>query len=145
MSSGFAAKVHKRLPEGTVKVRYEAQFYRLKPRKKVAYSANIELHIGLRYLIWSRYARCFYERVVDDNTLPENISYYTKPGILFLWPTEENRQEIKEDVAKHKTSYWQMIEKRQLEVDHERHLLYANKGDAYLTKNKQFRQKRYGE
>ena len=87
-------------------MRYEAEFYRLKHRKKVAYSGNIELRIGLRYLIWSRYARCYYERRVDDLTSPENIEYYGKRGWLYLWPDEENKEEIREDVKKHKMGYW---------------------------------------
>ena len=107
------------------------------------YDSNKELFIGLRYLIWSKYAKCWYERVIDTETLPENIAYYAKAGVLWLWPTDENKEDIKADVEKHKMGYYKLMEKRQLEIDHEHHLLYGNKGDGYKYKNNWYRTKRY--
>lgn len=135
--------IHRKLPEGAWRARYEAEFYKLKPRKKVAYENNKELRVGLRHLIWSKYAHCFYERRITDGTLPENITYYTKAKLLYLWPDEENKKEIREDVEKHKMGYWTLMQKRQLEMEHERHLVVGNKGEAYKTKDQIFRDKRY--
>ena len=54
--------IHKTRPEGAFRCRYEAEVYQLKNRKKVMYEANRELRVGYRYLIWSNYARVYYER-----------------------------------------------------------------------------------
>jgi hypothetical protein len=141
----FNDRVHKKLPVGAVKAKYEAEFYRLKERKKVLYEQNKELHIGLRYLIWSRYARCYYERVVNEETDADKITYYLKRGFLYLYPTEQNKEDIRDDVKKHKMGYYPLMEKRQTELNHQRHLLFGNKQDAYKTKDKIFRKKRYNE
>lgn len=105
----------------------------------------MELRHGLRYLIYSRYSKRYYERVLDTETLPENIEYYFKQGVLYLWPDEETKQEIREDVEKHKMGYYPLQEKRQTELNHQRHLLYGNKQDAYKTRDRIYRKKRYGE
>ena len=145
MTTGFASRVHKKLPDGAFKAKYESEFHILKQRKKVLYEQNKELHIGLRYLIWSRYARCYYERVINEETDADNITYYLKRGFLYLYPTEQNKEDIREDVKKHKMGYYPLMEKRQMELDHERHLRFGNKQDAYKTKDKMFRKKRYDE
>ena len=139
----ISAFIHKTLPEGALKVKKEAQFYRLKKRKKVMYESNKELHVGMRYLIWSRFARVWYERVVDEGTLEDNINWYTMCGWLWLYPTETNKNEIREDVEKHKIGYWALMEKRQTEIDHENHLRYANKGDGFRYKDMDYRRRRY--
>jgi len=137
------AFIHKELPDGAYKAKFESEFYELKERKKVMYDSNKQLRTGLRYLIWSKYARVWYEREIDEHTLPDNIAYYFDAGWLWLWPTEENKGAIRDDVQKSKMGYQKLMEKRQLEIDHEHHLLYGNKADGYQFKNMDYRRKRY--
>lgn len=137
--------IHKTIPKGAVKVKYEAEFYQLKERKKVMYQNNRQLRVGLRYLIWSRYSRCWFERSVREYDDEEDYRYYVNLGWLWLYPTEENKEEIRADVAKSKMGYYALMKKRQIEADHERHLLHGNKGDGYKTRNKFYRQIRYNK
>ena len=124
--------IHRKLPEGAWKARTESEFYRLKHRKRVLYEDNRELKEGLRYLIWSRYARAFYERLLDPRaTTEDDISYYQLHGLLFLYPTEENKEEIREDVAQSQLGYWLLMERRQAEMNYERKMKERNNGDGY--------------
>ena len=136
---------HDKLPEGCWKAIYEAEFYRLKKRKKVLYEENRELKHGLRHLIWSRYARIWYERTIDEHTLDENIYWYHKCGWLCIYPTEENKEDIREDVEKSGMGYWPLMRKRQLEIDHERHLQFGEKGNGFEYKKMWFRKERYNK
>jgi hypothetical protein len=101
---------HKNLPRGAVKCRYESEMYRLKYRKKMLYEDNRELFIGLRYLLWSRYSRMYYERVIDNETLPENLAWYIRAGWLFIWPTSDNKDLIREDTNKANLGWRQILE-----------------------------------
>lgn len=131
--------------EGCWKMRYEAEVYRLKTRKKVLYTENREIHAGLRMLLWSRYAGVWYIRHLNKETLEENIYYYQSYGWLWVYPTDENKQAIREDVKKNKMGYWPLMEKRQAEMDHQRHIQDANRGDGYKYKEMMFRKKRYNK
>ena len=64
-------------------------------------------------------------------------------GWMWLWPTEENKEIIREDVKKGKMKYWDLMRKRQLEIDHEHHLLYGNRGDGFQFKKMFYRRERY--
>ena len=91
---------HKERDDGAFKVRYESEVYRLLPRKQMLYEANRELRFGFRYLLWSRYARGYYERVIDDRTAPENLKYYIDKGWMWWFLTDLNKEEIREDVER---------------------------------------------
>jgi hypothetical protein len=43
-------------------------FYRLKDRKKVWHEDNIELNIGVKYLIHSPYSNKYFEKVIHEHT-----------------------------------------------------------------------------
>lgn len=135
--------IHRTLPDGAYKARYEAEFYVLRERKKVMYEDNRTLHVGLRYLIWSSYSRRFYVRTVKEHDDGEDYRYYVGAGYLWIYPTEENKDAIREDVERHGLGYYALQEKRQTEVDHERHIKYGNKGDGWQYKQKIFRKIRY--
>lgn len=139
------AFIHSEIPKGAYKARWEAEFYRLKPRKRVAYDANKELRMGLRYLIWSRYSRRWYERTINEGTDPKQLGIVVTRGLVWIWPTEENKSDIRADVVKHGGKYEALMIKRQLEIDHEHHLLYANRQDGFQFKNKDYRERRYGK
>jgi len=128
VSTGF---LHKTLPDGAYKCRWEAEFYVLKKHKRMAYEANRTLHEGLRYLIWSNFSRCWYERVIDTQTLEDNIGYYAKAGLLWIWPTEESKETIRADVKKAGLSYTQLMTRRQNEIDIERHKHHGHKQNAW--------------
>lgn len=97
----------------------------------MAYEENRVLHEGLRYLIWSRFSKRWYERVVDKATLEDNIGYYSQAGMLWIYPTEENKETIREDVKKSGLTYKELMTRRQAEIDIERHKKWGNKGDGY--------------
>ena len=81
--------IHTRLPKGAFRPRWEVEWHKLLPIKKRAYPPNLELRWGYRHLVWSRYAQVFYERVIDEHTLDENLLYYSQAGWLYLWPDED--------------------------------------------------------
>ena len=108
---------HKTLPKGAFKCRWEVELYKLKYRKKRAYPENIELREGYRHLLWSRYARVYYERVIDESTLDVNLTYYMKKGILFLYPTGETIESIREEMDKESLTYLELMWRRQNEWD----------------------------
>ena len=106
---------HKSLPEGSFKCRWEAEWLRLLPRKKRAYPQNVELRLNYRHLLWSKYARVFYERVIEEKTLDENLRYYRKTGILYLYPTGGTIEEIREEMAKEGLTYLELMFRREQE------------------------------
>jgi len=132
-------EIHRKLPEGSYKPKYEAEFYRLLPRKRQLYENNRELRKGLRYLIWSRYSRCWWERVLSDTDTEENIRYYLSMGWLVIWPTEEQKQDIRDEVEREQLGYWTLNYRRQTEMDHERHKMgkKVGNGDKYWLKYRQ--------
>lgn len=134
---------YKKLPPGAFKCLYEAEMYLLKPRKKVMYEENREPFVGLRYLIYSFYSRVYFERVVDSEQVEENVEHWVGRGLIWLWPTERNKDTIREQVEKAKKGYYPLMRLRQAEIDHQRHILTGNKGDGHKTKNRLFRQIRY--
>jgi len=127
-------------PEDAFKCKYEAELYRLKPRKRIAYEKNIELRLGLRYVLWSRYSRRFYIRQIQDQTSPDTLAYYIALGWLWLWPTEENKDEIRTDVKKSKRSYYDLMKLRQTELDQERHALMGHRQNAFQYLQMKYKQ-----
>jgi len=126
---------HYKLPEGSKKAVYEAEFYQLKARKRVLYEDNREFRTGLRYLIWSQYARVFYERVLDHkSTTEEDISYYLLKGILYVYPTEQNREDILKDIKSSQLGYYTLMKRRTAEMDYERKVNERNDGNGYQHK-----------
>jgi len=129
--------IHDKLPDGAWKARYEAEFYRLLPRKRQMYDGNYEVKEGLRYLIWSHYARKYYERTLNPlQDTEENIQYYVKQGVMYIWPTEDNKQEIREDVEREKLSYWKLMYRRnmELEFDRNKNNKHTGNGDKFWAK-----------
>jgi hypothetical protein len=136
-------QIHNTLPEGAWRARDESEFYQLLPRKKNLYEENRELREGLRYLIWSRYARRYYERILDKQaTTEEDISYYLQRNWLFIYPTEENKNWIREEVEKHKLGYWKLMRRRQGEMDWERHNQKRNDGNGYAYRMEKYKQEK---
>ena len=74
--------------------------------------------MGYRILLWSRYARVFYERTIDENTLDENLHYYLKQGILYLWPKEETIEQIRKEMADADLSYRELMWRRNAEWEY---------------------------
>jgi hypothetical protein len=107
--------VHKKLPEGSFRPKWRSELYELLPRKKRMYPENRKLRVGYRYLLYSKYAKVFYERVIDEHTLDENLHYYLTYGILFLWPTEETIGQIREEMEQAQLSYRELMWRRQAE------------------------------
>lgn len=129
--------IHRAVPDGAYKARYESEFYRLLPRKRQMYDGNYEVKTGMRYLIWSRYARVYYERHMDPSReTEENIQYFVQQGMLHIWPTEEDKEEIKADVANEKLNYWRLMYRRQTELDFDRQKRGrpTGNGDQWLRK-----------
>ena len=125
-------QIHHKLPEGAVRARYESEFYRLRHRKKMLYEDNREFRPELRYLIWSRYGRCWWERTLGTyNETEEDISYFLSYGWLFLYPTDEQKEEIREDVEKNGIGYYPLMARRQAEMNWERHNQIRNTGNGY--------------
>ena len=124
--------IHRRLPDsGVWKAKFEAEFYRLLPRKRQMYEGNYEMKAGLRYLIFSRYARVYYERRLNPlQETEENIIYYVKHGLLYLWPNEEDQEEIRLDTQNEKLSYWKLMYRRQTELDFDRREKMGRTGDG---------------
>lgn len=122
---------HSTLPSGAWRARYEAEFYRLKKRKRQLYEGNREFK-PIRYLIFSRYSRIYYERTLSDADTEENIAYYLSQGLLFIYPTDEDKQEIREDVEKEELGYWPLNERRQAEMDWDRQRQTRNDGNGFL-------------
>lgn len=127
---------HKTLPEdGCWRAVYESEFYRLRYRKKMLYEDNREFKEGLRYLIWSSYGRRWYERrLLTGITTEEDISYYVGRKMLWIYPEEDHREEIREEVEKAKLPYWELMKIRQAEMDFERHSQLRNDGDGFKYK-----------
>jgi len=121
---------HDKLPDGCWKARYEAEFYRLLPRKRQAYEGNREFK-SIRYLIFSKYSRKFYERTLSDADTEENIAYYLLQGLLYIYPTDEDKEEIREDVEKEKLGYWLLNKRRQAEMDWDRQRGLRNDGNGF--------------
>lgn len=136
-------KIHRRLPEGAKRSRYETEFYVLRGRARMMYIDNYDMRVNLRYLIWSQFARAWYERVVREEDLPENYRYYHNRRMLWLWPTEENKEEMLEETKKAKVGWYSMNKKRQTELDHDRLLKEGNKGDGFQTRNQMYKDIRY--
>ena len=107
---------HKQKPKGAFKPQWDSEFFSLLPRKKRMYPDNRIVRPDYRHLLWSRYARVYYERVTDEYTLDENLIYYRKQGILFLWPTEETIEEIKKEVEDSGFSYRELMWRRDNEI-----------------------------
>ena len=81
------------------------------------YPDNRILRPNYRHLLWSRYARVWYERVIDDSTLEDNMLYYKRDGILLLWPTEDTLEEIREEFKAEGISYRELMWRRQNEIE----------------------------
>ena len=97
---------------------------------------------GLRYLIWSRYARVYYERILNPlQETEENIIYYVKQGLLHLWPNEDNKEEIREDTKNENLGYWKLMYRRQTEIDFDR----QKRGDLTGNGDQFWRKFRRGE
>jgi hypothetical protein len=125
--------IHKKLPEeGCWRMRHEVEMYRLLPRKKLMYEFNRTFKQGIRYLIYSRYARVWYQRELDSEaTTEEDISYFMEVKLLWLFPTEEYKEEIREDVEKAGIGYFQLMARRQAEMDWERLSQEKNDGNGF--------------
>ena len=82
------------------------------------YPENRQLREGMRYLVWSRYAKVFYERVIDEHTLDENLFYYLERGWVYLWPDEEMVEVIREEIENEKIGYRELMWRRQCEWDY---------------------------
>jgi len=131
------AFIHKTLPDGAWKAKYESEFYRLIGRKRQMYTGNYEMKYNLRYLVFSKYARVFYERILDEEKEPEeNIRYYIQCGILWMYPTGEQQEEIREDCKKENLGYWKLMFRRQQELDWDRQRRGkpTGNGDKYWAK-----------
>lgn len=133
-------KLYKKLPQGAYKAMVEAEAYVLKSRKRFMYESNRNLHMGLRYLVWSRYAKGFWERTVTEITDPVDIGYYLLRGWIWWWPTEENKDTIKSDVHKSGLGYRDLMTRRQAEIDKERNELYGNRGNGWQYYKKHFQE-----
>ena len=133
MSTGF---VHNHLPDGAFRCLWRAEVYALLPRKKRMYPENRTLRIGYRHLLWSRYARCFYERVIDEDTLDENLHYYISMRWVYLWPDEEMIDIIREEMNKDNLTYREIMWRRQNEWDYfDRHKARpTGNGDLFWEK-----------
>jgi len=105
-------------PHGSFKPQWRSELYELLPRKKRMYPENRRLRVGYRILLWSRYARVFYERTIDEHAYDENLHYYLKRGILFLWPDEETIEKIREEMLHADLSYRELMWRRQNEMDY---------------------------
>ena len=127
-------------PEGSYRAIYESELYRLKHRKRIAYEKNIELRLGMRYLVWSRFSRRYYIRHIDDRTTPDTLAYYLALGWIFLYPEEQTKNEIREDVKKSKRSYYELMKLRQTELDQERHALMGHKQNAFQYLQMKYKQ-----
>ena len=128
----------KEIPEGAVKCKYEAELYKLKKKKRIAKEDNLEMREGMRYLLWSRYARGYYERRLDSvKTTSDILAYYILQGWIWLWPTDEFKDEIRADVKKSGRKYYELMKLRQTELDQERHERTGHKGNAFqwITEN----------
>jgi len=104
--------IHSRLPKGAFRPRWDIEYYKLKARKKRAYPDNIELREGYRHLVWSRYAKRFYERVINDHTFNENLAYYLQAGWLYLWPSQETLEEIRQEMQSQDLTYRELMWRR---------------------------------
>jgi len=112
--------VHEKLPpKGCWKVKYVSELYQLKPRKRQMYRDNREFRYGIRYLIYSRYARVWYERELTDQETEENLEYYVAMGWVWLWPTEEHQEKIREEVEANGISYFALRYRQQQEMEWE--------------------------
>jgi len=132
---------HKTLPEGSFKAKYESQFYRLKKGKKMLYESNREFKEGMRYLIWSRYSRQWYERrLLTGSTTEEDIAYYLNRQMLWLYPEEEHKQEIRDEVEKAKLPYWELMKRRQGEMDWDRIQRERNDGNGFKLRMKLYKE-----
>ena len=109
--------IHKTRPSGSFKPQWDSEIYTLRPRKKRAYPDNRILRLGYRHLLWSRYARVFYERIIDGSTLEDSLLYYRKQGILFLWPDALTIEEIRKEVEDSGFTYQELMWRRQNEMD----------------------------
>jgi len=118
-------------PNGCWKAKYPSEFYRLLPRKRQMYRDNREYRHGIRYLIWSSYARCWYERHLSQADTEENIEYYVHRGMVWLWPDEEHQQEIREEVERSGLTYWKLRWRQHNEMLWEEHKEKANDGNGY--------------
>ena len=136
-------QIHHKLPEGCAKALFESEFYRLRYRKKMLYEDNREFREGLRYLIWSRYGRCWWERTLGTyNETEEDISYFLSYGWLWLYPTEEQKEEIREDVEKNGIGYYPLMKRRQAEMNWERHNATRNDGNGWLYRMDKYKREK---
>jgi len=125
---------HDKLPSGSFKCMWSSEFYMLLPRKKRMYIQNRILRPDLRHLLFSRYARVFYERIIDETTLEDNLLYYLKQGILYMWPDEDTIEEIREEMTKEDLSYRELMWRRNAEIEYEVRLKGkpTGNGDRYF-------------
>ena len=132
--------IHKKLPTtGCWKVRYVSEMYRLLPRKRQLYRDNRELRYGMRYLIWSRFSRTYYERTLSLTETEENIEYYIAMQWVWLWPTEEQQEEIREEVEKAGIGYFKLRYRQQNEMEWEDLKDRRNTGNGYRWRLKHTR------
>ena len=98
------------------------------------YIDNRILRPSYRHLLWSRYARVFYERRIDESTLEDNLLYYLKQGILYMWPDEDTLEEIREEMRKAELSYTELMWRRNAEMEYEVRLKMkpTGNGDQYF-------------
>ena len=82
---------YKELPIDAYKVTSGTNFYFLKERKKKLTLENIEIPIGLTYLIYSPFSVCYFERKVSEKFDVKEYKDLIRQGRIFILPTEEDK------------------------------------------------------
>ena len=72
------------LPAGSVRCKVYTQFYRLKSKAKTWKEENIELRMGMYFLIFSPTANKFFLRQVHEGFNPKELRDYIRDKNLYL-------------------------------------------------------------
>ena len=76
------------------------------------------------------------------NETEEDISYFLSYGWLWLYPTEEQKEEIREDVEKNGIGYYPLMRRRQAEMNWERHNATRNDGNGWLYRMDKYKREK---
>ena len=125
---------HTSIPSQLKVCKYWVQAFTLLPRKYKFRHGNIELRYGMKYWIWSRYSRCFYEREIKPENDTRKLIEAISKSIVYLDPTEEEKETIQAEMEYAKLDYYPLQRLRLIEYELDKHIRLGERSYGYMQR-----------
>lgn len=114
--------------------KYWTEAFKLTGRRRSFKLGNVEMRYGMNYYIYSKFSKCYYLRKIREENEPNKLVKNINKGLVYLYPTEEEKEAIELEMLSVKMNYDSMNLHRMISFKIDQHIRKGDKSFGYQHK-----------